>query len=30
MDAIRRKRVELPDDSLKSQHWDNHLRRIIA
>ncbi|KZB55561.1 DUF1513 domain-containing protein [Thalassospira xiamenensis] len=28
MDAIRRKRVELPDDSLKSLHWDNHLRRI--
>lgn len=30
MDAIRRKRMELPDDSLKSQHWDNHLRRIIT
>ncbi|MCC9625976.1 DUF1513 domain-containing protein [Thalassospira sp. MA62] len=30
MDAIRRKRVELPDDSLKSLHWDNHLRRITA
>ncbi len=30
MDAIRRKRVELPDDSLKKLHWDHHLRRIPA
>jgi len=30
LDAIRRKRVELPDDSHKSLHWDNHLRRITA
>lgn len=28
MDAIRRKRVELPDDSHKSLQWDNHLRRM--
>jgi hypothetical protein len=28
MDAIRRKRVELPDDSHKSLRWDNHLQRI--
>ncbi|MDP2697411.1 DUF1513 domain-containing protein [Thalassospira sp.] len=29
-DAIHRARVELPGDSLKSRHWDNHLRRLPA
>ncbi len=30
MDALNRKRQELPDDSLKSLKWDNHLQRIVT
>lgn len=28
VDAINRKRIALPDDSIKSLKWDNHLQRI--
>ncbi|OKH89274.1 DUF1513 domain-containing protein [Thalassospira sp. TSL5-1] len=30
MDALNRKREELPDDSLKSLKWDNHLQRVAT